>query len=240
MRDGDGPPGDPEAGRRWLISAALPVVAPGGDGAFVRDVRGTVYVCPFRTRLRMLAGLLAFRSSIPEEVAEAFVPEDLARRAAAELEDLGESRPDVRSHILHANWHVPLRWFAAFEGTDRILTEDTGGLRIRYETRLGEATTRLGRALSILESSWIDDAVVAALRELLEWLNDFDEEGILELDYASVAGMFEDDELAEDRSAEEVWTCLEALDAGDVALASRIFGDLSDKWTEMRAREVVN
>ena len=125
----------------------------------------------------MLAGLLAFRDSVPEEVAEAFVPEEEARRAASELAQLDEDHPEVRSHILHANWHVPLRWFAAFDDSERILTEDKEGLRIRYESTLSTAAARLERALEILEGSWIDESVTEAVRELLEWLADFPEDG---------------------------------------------------------------
>ena len=231
------------AARRWLLSAALPDNPPiigGTQGAFVRRVGEQVLVCPWRTRLRMLAGLLAFRNSIPEEVAEAFVPEDEARRAAHELATLGEQHPEVRSHILHANWHVPLRWFAAFDDSERILTEDKDGLRIRYETRLQEGAGRLQHALEVLENSWIDESVTAAVKELLDWLEDFRSDGLLELDYASVASMFGDEDLLEDRSAGEVGSCLEALEAGDVLRAGRLFSTLTDRWTEVRAQEVIN
>lgn len=233
---------DRAAARRWLLTGVLP----GDDelslteGGFVRHIDGTVYVCPWRTRLRMLASMVAFRSSVPEEVADAFVPDTEARRAAAELEALGRRYPELRSHILHANWHVPLRWFAAFEDADRILTEDAGGLRIRYETALSAARQRLERALGILEGSWIGDDVVGAVRELNEWLGQFRDGGLLELDYASVASMFDDDELVEDRSADLVWGCLDAIEAGDTMRAGRIFTELSDRWSEMRAQEVEN
>lgn len=231
------------AAKRWLIRTALPEESlfggPAG-GAFVRRNEDTVMVCPWRTNLRMLAGLLAFRNSIPDEIAEAFVPEAQARRAAHELAALGEEHPEVRSHILHANWHVPLRWFVAFDDAERILTEDKDGLRVRYETSLESATERLARGLSILEDTWIDDSVIAAVRELHEWLDDFQTDGLLELDYGTVAGMFTDDELVEDRSAGEVGQCLAALEGEDLLRAGRIFGTLTDRWTEARAKEVVN
>ncbi|MDQ4143299.1 MAG: hypothetical protein M3198_06055 [Actinomycetota bacterium] len=240
-RDTEG--AEPKVSRRWLIASSLPDapdLATPTEGAFVREVDGEMLICPWRTRLRMLAGLLAFRNSVPEEVAEAFVPETEARRAAHELAVLGDERPEVRSHILHANWHVPLRWFACFEDSERILTEDKDGLRVRYETRLNTAAQRLSRAVAILENKWIDDGVIAAVRELHEWLADFDTDGLLELDYGSVAGMFSDDELVEDRSAGEVAACLDALETEDVIRAGRIFGSLTDRWTEARAKEVVN
>ena len=237
----DAPPLEPMA-RKWLVTAALPELslASPREGAFVRRIGDQVLVCPWRTHLRMLAGLLAFRNSLPDEVADAFVPEEEARRAAHDLASLTDERPDVRSHILSANWHVPLRWFVGFEDAERILTEDKDGLRIRYETPLSDAAGRLSRAIDVLEKGWVDDAVTAAVRELLEWLQEFPEGGLLELDYGSVARMFDDEELLEDRSAGEVEACLTALSEGDVVTAGRLFSTLTDRWTDARAQEVVN
>lgn len=229
------------APRGWLIGGAYPALeAVPPEGAFVRHHDLGTLVCPWRTRLRMLVGLLAFRGSVPDEVADAFVPEEHARRAAYELARLEEERPEVRSHIVHSNWHVPLRWFAAFDESERVLTEDRRGLRIRYQTPLSVGRARLERAMEILEGSLIDESMIAAVRELGGWLGEFLEEGILELDYGSVAQMFSDDELVEDTSAAGVWACLESLEGGDVVRAGRIFGDLTERWTDIRAREIVN
>jgi hypothetical protein len=241
----EGVPEQPESqvGRAWLVSGRLPGATDAfsvADGAFVRRLEDGVFLCPWRTRLRMLVGLLAFRGTLPEEVADAFVDDDVARRAASELAEISDNHPEVRSHILHANWHVPLRWFAAFDPGERILTEDRNGLRVRYETTLAKARERLTRAVDILDLSWLDDSVALALRELMEWVGDFPAEGLLELDYGSVAAMFEDDELVDDRSAEEVWSCLDALQVGDADRAARTFADLSDRWATVRAHEAMN
>lgn len=230
------------AAQRWLLAGSLPsepLITP-HEGAFVRVIEGRTFVCPWRTKIRMLAGLLAFRGSIPEEVADVFVPEAQARDAAHALATLGEDHPEIRSHILHANWHVPLRWFVPFDETERLLTEDKEGLRIRYETSLPDARGRLERAVDVLESAWIDSAVTDAVRELLAWLEGFSEEGLVELDYGSVASSFTHEDLLEDRSVADVWVCIDALAAGDVVRAGRMFSTLTDRWTEVRAMEVVN
>src|SRR5919106_7001503 len=232
-----------KVGRAWLVTGRLPGAGDAysvADGAFVRRLDDKVYLCPWRTRLRMLVGLLAFRGTLPEEVADAFVDDEVARRAARELADISDNHPDVRSHILHANWHVPLRWFAAFDPVERVLVEDRRGLRIRYETHLAGALARLAHVITVLEETWLDEAVVAALKELTAWLEEFTPDALLELDYGSVAGMFEHDELVEDQCAADVAACIEALEAGDGPRASRLFGDLTDKWAAVRAHEIVN
>ena len=239
----DGDDSAPGGLRSWLVTSSLPQGGLGSrlsEGCFIRRVQDAVYVCPWRTRLRMLAGLLAFRGSIPEEVADAFVPRAEAERAARELAAMGENDPDIRSHILHANWHVPLRWFAAFDPSQRVLIEDRRGLRIRYESPLPEARERLARAHEILENSPIDEGVTEAVSELRAWLDEFPTQGLLELDYAGVAAAFEEDDLVNDQSATEVWTCLEALESGDLARAGETFESLSERWTEIRSLEVIN
>ena len=229
--------------KRWLLRSSLDVGGSGPShigGAFVREAGGSVLVCPWRTRLRMLAGLLAFRDSVPEEIADAFVPEDAARAAAHELAEIGEERPDMRSHIIHSNWHVPLRWFVAFDESERVLSEDVRGVHIRYETLLSAARARLHRAVEVLEEVWIDDQITEMVRNLAEWFDEFPGEGILELDYGSVSGSFTDEELAEDRSAGEIWECLNALETGDLMGAGRIFTRLSERWAGARSLEAVN
>ncbi len=234
--------GLPNPSQHWLMRAKLPSRDLGSptEGAFVRRVEGRTLVCPWRTRLRMLAGLLAFRSSVPDEVADAFVSETSLRRAVQELAAIGEGEPTQRSHILHANWHVPLRWFVAFDDLERILVEDKQGLRIRYETTLSEARFRLGHGVEVLQGADVDEDVAEAVGEVAEWVQSFEGEGLLELDYGGVARSFADEELVDDHSAVEVAGCLEALEAGDVVHAGRIFASLTERWSDVRATELVN
>jgi hypothetical protein len=225
----------------WLVADALPSEGMAtSEGAFVKRLDGRVMLCPWRTRLRMLAGLVAFHGSIPSEVADAFVPAPVALRAVRELEALVRNRPTVRSHILHANWHVPLRWFAAFDDLDRILTEDRNGLRIRYEARLSDAVARLARVKGVLVGIDIDDSIREAIGQLGEWLEGFDGDGLLELDYGSVAGTFADEELVDDRSAAQVGACVDALESGDHLGASALFAELTERWALARSSEGVN
>lgn len=233
---------DGHAGETWLVAATLPAtdVAAGAEGAFVHRRDGRVLVCPRRTRLRMLAGLLAFRGTVPEEVAEAFVPQTEALRAARELASLNDARPELRSHILQANWHVPLRWFAAFDELERILVEDVEGLRIRYETTLDDARLRLRHVLQVLDATEAHDTLTEVIGGLSGWLEGFEGGGLLELDYGSVARSFSEEELVEDRTAGRVAACVAALDADELDRAAVIFSELVERWGRVRVHEAIN
>lgn len=168
------------------------------------------------------------------------MPATEAQRAAQELAALDQRHPNIRSHIVHANWHVPLRWFVAFDPSERILVEDGHGLRIRYETSVRDATERLEQVASVLERSSLDEGVVIAVRDLITWVACFVEEALLELDYGTVAEMFDEEELLEENCAAEVWSCVAAVGAGDGPGAGRAFEHLSNRWAAVKAHEVMN
>lgn len=210
------------------------------DHAFVRKVNGEWFVCPWRTKLRVLVGLLSFRNSLPFEIADAFVPEHAAARAASELEELQHTEPGLLAHITTAAWQVPLRWFLAFDDAERVVTSDKGRLKIRYEAELKVAFERVERGIKLLENSGMAENVVDPIQEMLDWMREFPAASMIELDYGSIGGLFSDEELAMDRSAGEIWSCLEALDSGDFEESGRIYSELASWWGRVRAIESAN
>lgn len=215
-----------------------PLVA---EHAFVRRVNGVYYVCPWRVKLRMLVGLLAFRNNLPsEEAAEAFVPGNQAERVIAELEKLRQDDPEMKANIASAPWHVPLRWFVPFDDAEKLVTIEAGKTRVRYETDLETAQGRVGRSLGILGASGMPEGVVGAVAELNEWINEFPKDSIIELDYGSVADLFGEEALELDRSAGEVWASLEALEVGDLEEATSRYATLVEWWGRVQALESAN
>src|SRR4029450_7831420 len=105
--------------RRGLARALGLTVGADREGALVGRVGDVVFLCPLRTELRTLQSLVAFRSSVPDEVAEAFVSAGDLEKAEQTLERWESERPGSRSHIQQAAWHVPLPWFALFEDGER-------------------------------------------------------------------------------------------------------------------------
>lgn len=210
------------------------------DRADVRFRDGRWYVCPRRTRLRVLASLLALRETVPAEVADALVPETEARKAARELARIRRRDPRAVPTMLESHWHVPVRWFVLFEDADRHIEElPEGGFRLHYWTQLADARARAeraGRALAAADMGEISSVV----QDLEEWLSRFDAGAAVELDYGGLAGLFSWNELDEDHSAGEIQEAVEALDRGDLMQAGELYQAVAERWAEAKIRESLN
>jgi hypothetical protein len=210
------------------------------DDAFVIDDGGTRFVCPRHPRLRMLEGVLAFHSMYSDSPLEALVPEDVAKRAARELDHMRSRTPGVRSHILTSPFAVPLRWFAAFTQDERFIAEVDGRLVIRYRTGLADALYRLRHAVRVLEEAGFDDGIVEQVGDVVEWLEEFPRDALVELDYADVVDLFDDTELVLDESAAEVRASLDALEEGDYDAAGEHYSSAASRWAHAHALAYVN
>jgi len=208
----------------------------GRDGASIKVVDGHYYVCPWRTRLLVLAGLLAFREAAPFEGAEGFLPAAEARRASRELRRLRRSRPGQVATIMRSPWHVPVRWFALFDDEERLLREIDGRHRLSYLTTITRASRRLERAVAVLRGSELG-AIADLLVELHQWLSSFDPRSLLELDYGSLCDLLTWDELDDDHSAREIQDALAALGAGEFPRTAELYQAVLTRSAELRGRE---
>jgi hypothetical protein len=221
-------------GRVGLLASAA------GEHADVILLAGVYHVCPWRTRLRELASLLSLRESTAPEVAEAFVPEAEARRAARELAKLRRRDPSSVPFLLQSPWHVPIRWFVLVGEEERELVErEDGRYRLTYRTDVQTARRRAEGALAAVRRTEL--ALVGEMVEdLARWLSAFDPGSILELDYAALADLFTWDELDDDQSARDIQHAVEALSEGDVVRAGELYQGVAARWAEVRTHESLN
>jgi len=210
------------------------------DGVLSATWNDTAYICPRNPRLRLLEGLLAFRNAYPGLTAELLIPEEVAERAAIELEALQDRQPDAKSHILSSPWHVPLRWFSAFDPEERSVVERGSGSDVLYRTTVAEAHGRLTRALVILQSAGFQDAVIDQAQELSNWIDGFEDTDMLELDYGGVAELFSDGSLALDETAADIQASLYALEAGNLDKASDHYGKAAARWAHAQSLTYMN
>lgn len=210
------------------------------DGVLAATWNEVSYVCPRNPRLRLLEGLLGFRNAYPGLTAEMLIPEEVAERAGTELEALRDRDPDAKSHILSSPWHVPLRWFSAFDPVERFVIQDSTGTSVVYRTTVAQADDRLKRALVILQGAGFQDAVVDQVQELHNWVSSFDGDDMLELDYGGVAELFSDGSLALDETAADIQSSLSALEAGDLDEASDHYTAAASRWAHAQALTYMN
>ena len=211
------------------------------DHADVRIVEGRYYVCPWRTKLRILASLLSLRETAPAEMAEALVPEGQARRAARELARLKRREPSAVPAMLQSPWHVPMRWFLMVDDDERHLVERLPDrFRLFYWTPIGLARGRVASALRLLRKSDFGPLLPPA-RELLEWLTAFGTDAAVELDYASVSDLFTWDELDNDHSGRDLQEAVRSLRNPDgMERSMDLYQAVSARWSDARNRESLN
>ncbi len=208
------------------------------DDAFKVEWRGQTLMCPRNGRLRMLEGIVAFNQAHPSA---SLLPQNTVQRAADELESLKAGRGiSVRSHILTSSWHVPLRWFAAFDPDDRDLYDAGDDVSMRYRTDLASAIERVASAVDIIEGAGFDDGIVEQVEDLERWLKGFPDGSMLELDYSSVAELFSAVDLAFDDSVAQVRESLEALERLDYEAAGEKYAAVASRWARAQSLSYVN
>lgn len=208
--------------------------------AYEKTVDGEVLYCPAYNRLRWLLGLVAFEQSIPDGAVPLFFSREELDHAHRELESIEREQPGLRPPLLQSLWHVPPRWFVAFDDSERRIEQAGDHPTIRYETRVATASRRVGNALDTLTGGVVHPVIVGMIYELKEWLKNFDERALLELDYASVATLFPADDLADDHSAADVWSAIAALGDGDGMRAGLFYRRVNERWGRPRLRESLN
>nr|WP_236655585.1 hypothetical protein [Streptacidiphilus carbonis] len=112
-----------EEERRRLagLIAVPPVAVPEQESreAFVHEVDGVVYLCPWRTRLRSWMALEELQELLPAPLLDAAMPAGVRERAEADWDRWRAQNPDGRPWILTETWNVPVRWFLLFGAEDR-------------------------------------------------------------------------------------------------------------------------
>ncbi|MEE1929849.1 hypothetical protein V1J52_16945 [Streptomyces sp. TRM 70351] len=234
-------PGAQDELRRALagLLPVPPVAAPereSGD-AFVAELDGAVYVCPWRTRLRSWLALAEAGRELPAQVLDAALPDVVRRQAEADYERWRERNPEARPWLRSALWHVPVRWFLLFTDEERDWQEGPDGLVLRYRTPMVEARRRLARSLRTLRDEIQEGPLVEGLVDVGRWLEEFHPRSLVELDYGGLVHTIAGEQLAADRSAADAAEGIAALREGDADRAGEVFERLTDRWRAVRDRQ---
>ena len=200
-----------------------------GDDHWVADWEGRRLVCPRNLRLRVLESTVAFANAF-RGLGAGLIPEDAARAADQALETYHRDHPTHRSYVLTSAWHVPVRWFVAFDPSEKEVYEGPKGPRIRFRTGIAEARTRAELAYEILRKLEVFPGPAEELGQFVDWIRNFPKDSMVELDYADVSELFEPRELVFDDSCELVHESVQALAAGDMLRAGEFYGKVVTRW----------
>jgi hypothetical protein len=200
-----------------------------GDANWIVEWDGRRLVCPRNLRLRVLESTVAFANAF-RGLGAGLIPEEAARAADRELRQYLREHPSHRSHVLTSAWHVPVRWFSAFRTEDKEVYDDDGAARVRYRVDITAAVERVGHVLEVLRGLQVFDGPAEELAALMEWLSQFPESSMVELDYADVSDLFDPKELVLDDSVELIQASVDALSEGDMMRAGENYGRVVSRW----------
>ncbi|MEU1595427.1 hypothetical protein ABZ468_21810 [Streptomyces sp. NPDC005708] len=225
-----------------LPTPPVPVPVHESGDAFVTEVDGAPYICPWRTRLRGWQALGELAEELPGPVLDAVLPPVVRRQATQDYERWLEDNPDARPWIRTATWQVPLNWFVLVSDDERRYEKGTGEVppMLRYRTPMVQARRRTARALRTLKEAIDEGPLIDGLVDVGRWLEEFHPRSLVELDYGGLVHVLPAAELDGDHSAADVAEGIEALRLGDGATAGEAYGRLVERWRAVRDRRSAN
>jgi hypothetical protein len=210
------------------------------DGAHIIDYNAKRYVSPWSTARRCWAALEDFKSSLPSSIIPFFLPDSLADSFSILDGDLEIKVP----HIISETWIIPPRWFALFSPEERFRGKNADGAFTVMRSEITQAKKRCISTHQIVLKTFGPGPVEEEILQLLNWLNVFHPQSIVECDYGGLAlylekALTEDGQpgLDSDRSIEDVALSLQGLSNGDGALASQGYEALVSRWRKVAAFE---
>ena len=106
-----------------------------------------------------------------------------------------------------------------------------------WRVPIGLARARAARAERAVRDVLRDTGPAEILDETGKWLDRFDRESVVELDYGGVVELVDDEALRNDDSADQVRDALQALRAGDTAAARASYDRLREFWSVVAGKQ---
>jgi len=221
-----------------VVLAEPPTVR--ADGAHIIEHNSKRFISPWSTARRCWAAVEDFKSSLPSSVIPFFLPESLEDSFSNVDGELVSKVP----HIISETWIIPPRWFALFTPKERLRGRNDDGAFTIMRTEINSAKKRCIDAHSAVRKAFGPGPVEEELVQLLNWLNVFHPQSLVECDYGGLANYLEQSLLSEgeaglesDTSIEDVELSLQGLATGDGALAGQGYERLVKRWRKVAAFE---
>jgi hypothetical protein len=210
------------------------------DGAHFLKIDNKKYISPWSSAIRNYNAFDDFSNLLPSSVIKYFIPKIVNDSMQKTLQSI----EDKVSHILSSTWSIPPRWFALFSPEERIRGVDDNGHFSILRTSISNAKGRCTFTHQAVKSAFGEGMVEGEIAELLAWLEIFDRQSIVELDYGGLATFLHnalllngESGLEADSSIEDVNSSIAGLASGDGALAGKGYERLVTRWRRVAALE---
>nr|WP_132111168.1 hypothetical protein [Actinocrispum wychmicini] len=206
------------------------------------DPRRGPLVCPLDVMPRSAAALVGFLTTAHPSLREAAITAsvDSVRARAARI--LSEQSSGA-VHAVSTTWTVPLPWFVMFDSTHRRLVLATREAKERecsYRATMADARDRVAHAYELTIGTFGEQGPAKVLADTAGWLEHFDDDSAVELDYGGLVQLLDDEDLTADSSCEDVNAIVAALEAGDAEEVAERFERLREFWGELAIKERFN
>ena len=210
------------------------------DGVHFLKIDNKNYVSPWSTAIRNYNAFNDVRNSIPSSVVNYFIPKIVNES----MQYILQSIEDKVSHILSSSWSIPPRWFALFSPEERIRGVDGNDHFSILRTSISNAKGRCTFTHQAVKAAFGEGMIEGEIAELLAWLEIFDRQSIVVLDYGGLATFLHNSLLSNgesgleaDSSIEDVHSSIAGLASGDGALAGKGYERLVTRWRRVAALE---
>ena len=156
---------------------------------------------------------------------------------------VNSSRQALENKICHVKtetWNIPPRWFGLFKPEERFFGHDENGAFTYFRTNLNSAIKRSKFMHKIVLATFGIGPIEQEIRELIEWLNTFDQNSLIELDYGGLAIYLDRVLISEgqsgiqsDTSVEDLQLSLAGLASSDVKKAGQGYERLISRWRKV-------
>ncbi|MHA7210299.1 hypothetical protein [Arthrobacter sp. MDT1-65] len=189
------------------------------------------YYCPNQLAVRTTLAAESLDQSLRGPLIDVLVPEVAREAHQARLDPDTFADTVAKLHTRSATWGVPFAWFVLIHEDDLTeVVEDDGRVStVRISARIGDCIDRGRRSVAQLAIGAPEMDLLDELTEIVEWLEVFRRDAVVEVDYGPVA-----DRVFPDDSPMDVRLGIESLAEADMMGAAASYRRLASRWIPIR------
>lgn len=189
------------------------------------------FYCPNQLAVRTSLAADSLEQTLRGPLMDVLLPEVAREAQQARLDPETFAESSARLHTRSATWGVPFAWFVLIHEDDltEVVDDDGEVHTVRVSVTISECIDRARRAVAGLAIAAPELDLLEDLTELIEWLELFRRDAIVELDYGPVADLVFPDE-----SPMDVRLGIECLAEADMTGAAAAYRRLASRWIPIR------